>query len=330
MVTAVDNCILKPSETYNPRFIVYQLSSASYLEYMEYISRGGTRSRISRLMLGDIRFVVPIKKEQDQIAIFLDRKTLLIDRLIEKKQKLIELLKEQRTAIINQAVTKGLDPNVKMKDSGIEWLGEVPSKWEIRKVSRSFHIIGSGTTPSSDNINFYNEGTIPWIVTGDLNDGILISTSKKLTQSALNIYSTLRMYPKGTLIIALYGATIGKLSILDIDACTNQACCALNKSPYFEIKYIFYWFLVNRQNIISLAYGGGQPNISQDLIKSLKIICPPIKEQRLIIEYLNSKTKIIDNQLEKTKKSIEFLKDYRTTLISEVVTGKVDVRGIPN
>jgi len=277
-------------------------------------------------VLNNIICPLPPFSEQRQIACYLDHKAHQIDTLIEKKQKLIELLKEQRNAIINQTVTKGLDPEVSMKDSGIEWLGEIPKHWDLRKISRSFNLIGSGTTPKSDNYDYYENGKIRWVITGDLNDGTLADSSKKITEKALSDYSALKVYPKGTLLIAMYGATIGKISLMNFEGCTNQACCALSNSPYLTNKFTFYWFLSNRQNIVSMSFGGGQPNISQDVIRGLKISTPPITEQKQIADYLDHKTCQIDTFIEKKQKLIDMLKEYRTALISNAVTGKIDVR----
>lgn len=124
MITSVDVCILKPDSNYDRRFLVYSLSSAHYLGWMAALCRGGTRDRVSRSMLGAIEFLTPPPPEQRAIAAFLDRETAKIYALVKKKKRLIELLQEKRTTIISQAVTKGLDPSVPMKDSGIEWLGK--------------------------------------------------------------------------------------------------------------------------------------------------------------------------------------------------------------
>jgi type I restriction enzyme, S subunit len=153
----------------------------------------------------------------------------------EEQKRLIELLKEKRQAVISHAVTKGLDPNVPMKDSGVEWLGEVPAHWGV--------------------------------TTGELREKAITETQKCVTQEALAAYSSLRLYPPGTILIAMYGATIGRLGILGIDATTNQACCALVSPRQLTTRFVFYWFNVFRENLISLyATGGGQPK--EPLIKS--------------------------------------------------------------
>ena len=211
------------------------------------------------------------------------------------------------------------------KDSGVEWIGEIPEHWNNKKISWIFNIIGSGTTPSTSNLEYY-DGDVPWVNTGDLNDGYLYETSKMITDLALKDYSTLKFYPIDTLLIAMYGATIGKLSITKIIATTNQACCALAQPKNVNIKFIFYWFLANRNHIIAMAYGGGQPNISQNLIKSLRINLPEKHEQNAIVNFLDQKTAEIDSLVTETKNQIEKLKEYRQSLISEAVTGKIDVR----
>ena len=213
-----------------------------------------------------------------------------------------------------------MKPYPTYKDSGIEWIGEIPEHWGNYKISRSFKLIGSGTTPKADNEKFYNNGDINWILTGDLKDNIINESTKKITQEALDKHSTLKIYPKNTLLIAMYGATIGKVGILNIEACTNQACCALSQSDFFNIKFLYYWFVTNRNQIINLSYGGGQPNISQEIIKSLKISGPSLKEQNNIVSYLDDRVSQIDETIAKKEKLIELLEEERKAIINEAVT----------
>lgn len=307
----------------NPKYFYYWMHSISF--YLNVLGQGTTFIELSNSSLSMVELLTPSINEQKAIANFLDQKTAVIDDLIADKEKLIELLQEKRQAIITEAVTKGLNPNVRMKDSGIEWIGEIPEHWNNKKISWIFNIIGSGTTPSTSNLEYY-DGDVPWVNTGDLNDGYLYETSKMITDLALKDYSTLKFYPIDTLLIAMYEATIGKLSITKIIATTNQACCALAQPKNVNIKFIFYWFLANRNHIIAMAYGGGQPNISQNLIKSLRINLPEKHEQNAIVNFLDQKTAEIDSLVTETKNQIEKLKEYRQSLISEAVTGKIDVR----
>ena len=159
-----------------------------------------------------------------------------------------------------------------------------------------------------------------------MNDSILESCETFITEKAFDDHSTLKIYCKGTLLIAMYGATIAKLSILNFDACTNQACCALANSKLIEIDFAFNWFLSQKQNIINLSYGGGQPNISQDVVRSIRIPLPPSKEQKEIIDFIKEETSNVVNLISKYQKQIDLMQEYRTSLISQAVTGKIDVR----
>ena len=127
------------------------------------------------------------------------------------------------------------------KDSGIEWIGKIPSHWEVKKVNYCFKQIGSGTTPTAGKPDYYVDGKFNWLQTGDLNDSDIFETSKKITQQALDDYTTLRFYPKNSLVIAMYGATIGKTGLLRITSTTNQACCVLSNPIGVNHVFAFYW-----------------------------------------------------------------------------------------
>lgn len=319
VLRAIANCT-------TPEFLYCLTVSGLFRSVGESFMQGvAGQKRVTNDFVQDFVIGLPSMREQVSITTFLNRKTVQIDELIDKKERMIELLKEERTAVINQAVTKGLNPKTEMKDSGIAWLGKVPKHWDIRKISRSFDFIGSGTTPDSSRSEYY-DGDIYWVITGDLNDGILKCTSKKITSLALRDFSALKQFPRGSVLIAMYGATIGKTAIADFDGYCNQACCVVSNSRYFSCKFTYYWFIANKQNIVSLGTGGGQPNVSQDVIRTLKLPCPAIKEQEQITDFLDRKIAQIDDQLTRAQKAIELLKEYRTALISEVVTGKIDVR----
>ena len=306
------------------KFVCYAMNRVDYKGYIT----GSTRDKLTQGDLMEIIIPQPSLAEQQQIASFLDTKTSLIDEAIEKKERLIELLEEERTAKINHAVTRGLNPKIELKESGVEWLGKIPKHWIVKKLSWCFRMIGSGTTPKSDDMTYYEDGDVPWVNTGDLNDSILHQSSKNITKKALKDYSTLKIYPAGTLLIALYGATIGKLAMINFPATTNQACCAMADSDVLNSVYSFYFLSSQKERIISLAVGGGQPNISQELIRNFRISVPPLPEQQQIVDYLNQETTKIEQTINRIQKEIELLQEYRTALISEAVTGKIDVRGL--
>ena len=267
---------------------------------------------------------LPPFHEQRAIASYLDTETAKIDALVNKTEQLNALLREKRVALISRAVTKGLDVGVEMKESGVEWLGEIPRHWEVWKLSHAFKQISSGTTPNTNDLRYF-DGKVNWVTTSELRENTIKSTKSNVTMLALRDYPTLKIYPPGTLLIAMYGATIGRLGILGIPACTNQACCALSSSHVIDTEFGFYALYVGRNHIIQQSFGGGQPNINQEIIRSLKLPVPPLAEQRAIASYLDAETARIDRLIATNDQLIALLREKRTALISAAVTGKISV-----
>ena len=280
------------------------------------------------------RVITPIPPILEQVTIvrywgYVDRR---VRRYVRAKEKLIGLLEEEKQAIINQAVTRGLDPSVRLKASGVEWLGDVPEHWSIKKSSQLFSI-GSGTTPPTDASEHYG-GDIPWITTSELRESVIESTRKTVTSQALQRFSSLRVYPKGSTAVAMYGATIGRIGVLGVPATVNQACCVFSESSEIDTWFWFYWLQSRRPHLIALGYGGGQPNLSQQLLKRIRVPVPPRNEQGEIIQYLDRSTSDISGAIIRARRQIDLLEEYRTRLIADVVTGKLDVRaaaaGLPD
>lgn len=205
------------------------------------------------------------------------------------------------------------------KNSDIEWYDGVPVSWKKVKIGWLFNLIASGTTPPSNNPIYY-DGGIPWLNTGDLKDGEIESTTKTITKEAIKEYSTLKLYPKDSLVMAMYGATIGKLGITKFETTTNQACCVMAHPNNTDSKFIFYWLMGNRKEIINLSQGGGQPNINQNIIKNLKLYLPSYDEQQAITKYLDNKTSDINSLIADKEKLIELLEEKRQAIIFEAVT----------
>ncbi|KAK0021555.1 restriction endonuclease subunit S [Campylobacter jejuni] len=304
------------------KLVKYYFLTRGFSLLIELACNGSAQPNISTKEIGEFKIPLPPLKEQEQIANFLDEKCKKIANFIEKKEKLITLLKEQKQALINETITKGLDKNINFKDSGIEYLGEIPQHWKLVRLGLILKT-SSGTTPDSGNDKYYKGGQIVWINSGDLNDGFLKDSKRKITQDALDDYSVLKIFDKDSLIIAMYGATIGKTAILKVNACVNQACCVLEKSAWYNTFYLFYLFNRYKKELISMGSGGGQPNISQDIIKNLKIPLPPLKEQEQIANFLDEKCKKIDLLIEKTEKQIKLIKEYKTTLTNQAVCGRI-------
>lgn len=312
-------------EVFIQDFLYWTFVSEQLMEFTNYTSFGSTIQHLYQNVFENMPLLIPSISEQQIISTFLSFKVNEIDSIISEKQSLIDVLQSYRMSIITEAVTRGLNPDVPMKDSGVEWLGEIPKHWKVMKTSTAFDIIGSGTTPNTNDESNYDDCGINWLQTGDLNDGYIKETSKKISYKAYE-KNSLKLYPKNSLVIAMYGATIGKLGILDIETTTNQACCVLFSSSIMLIKFAFYIFMASKRVLITLASGGGQPNISQGIIKNFRIPVPPTNEQQNIVSYLDSKVEKISASISELISQIKDLQDYRSALITEAVTGKIDLR----
>ncbi|HHY0422525.1 restriction endonuclease subunit S [Vibrio fluvialis] len=215
--------------------------------------------------------------------------------------------------------TKKYQDYPEYKDSGVEWVGDIPVEWEMWKLSHAYREIGSGTTPPTTSDEWFG-GDIPWVTTGELRETVINGTKKNVSKKTIDTFSALRIYPAGSVAMAMYGATIGRLGIFGVDATTNQACCVMTASDVIDNKYLFYWLWAFRQDIINLSSGGGQPNINQEKVASLKISAPIIDEQTQIANFLDHETAKIDTLIEKQQQLIKLLKEKRQAVISHAVT----------
>lgn len=310
-----------------PDFLYWTFVSTLLEDFNNFNSTGSTIQHLYQNVFENMPLLIPPTTEQQTIASYLDYKIGQVDEVIAEKERMLEDLKSYRAAIIREAVTKGLDKDVEMKDSGIEWLGMIPKHWKVVKTSYLFSGIGSGTTPSTNDETLYDvDKGINWLQTGDLNDGHITKTSKKISQKAIAENSVLRLYPVNSLVIALYGATIGKVGILDIESTTNQACCVLPPTDKMFTEFAFFAFIASKQALLNLASGGGQLNISQAIVKGHKLPLPPAIEQYKIVDYLTNKVNALEDSINEIQSQIGDLKAYKSSIITEAVTGKTDLR----
>lgn len=205
-----------------------------------------------------------------------------------------------------------------MKSSGVEWIGDIPEKWDVCKVINCLLNIGSGTTPQG--LEYYENEYIPWLNTGDLNDAYIERTEKSVSEKALSDYSVLKRFDKGSVVVAMYGATVGKLGIVSFPLVTNQACCVMTPNEKLYNMFLFYLFMAGKTHLISLSLGSGQPNINQNTVKTFDIPFPSFSEQKEIADYLDAKCAKIDAFIAKQKTVIEKLKEYKQSVITEAVT----------
>lgn len=307
----------------NSKFFYYLCTTINF----ELYKYGSAIPSMTQGTLNDIVFCAPSFDEQTNIAKFLDQKTSQIDDLIAKKERLIELLGEERIAIINQAVTKGLDPTVPMKDSGIEWIGEIPEHWKLKRLKFLGDSIGGLTYSPND-------------VVENSSKGILVLRSSNIQNGKLsledNVYVDLEVsrkliLKKGDILICSRNGSkhlIGKNICIDeqMEGNTFGAFMMVFRTKYWGfLNYFFNSSLFSSQSGLFLTATINQ--LTSGTLNNFFIAIPnTIEEQNLIAKFIDLKTKEINSIISKTQQEIQLLKEYKTALISEVVTGKVDVR----
>lgn len=305
-----------------PRFHTYLLSIAT--KELNLRGKGTTFLEISGEVLGAFRITAPPFTEQTTIAAFLDHETARIDALIEEQQRLIALLKEKRQAVISHTVTKGLDPNAPMKDSGVEWLGDVPAHWEVIAIKwLSIVQRGASPRPINDPIYFDDNGEYSWVRIADVSssNGSLNYTPQKL--SKLGSSMSVKINP-GELFVSIAG-TVGKPCISKIKACIHDGFVYF---PQLKIPPRFlYTIFESGLCYKGLGKMGTQLNLNTDTIGGIKVAIPPSYDEiTQILDSLNQKLKNIDDLASQAGHVTSLLQERRSALISAAVTGKIDVR----
>lgn len=306
-------------------FVVSYLAALDQMKIF-YSMGSGLRQSLDFSDFKRLPVAVPLPDEQAAIVKYLGHAHARIDRAIAAKRKLVALLEEQRQVFNHQAVTCGLDPSAPLKDSGVPWLGRIPSDWTVRKLFSLFHQQGSGTTPADE--EHYN-GDIPWIMSGDLNNGSISRARRSVTKEAVTQLTSLRVYEPGSLVIAMYGATIGKTGMTTMRAATNQACCVFAR-PRKDVctRYVQLAMGVGRPALIDLGVGGGQPNVNASTVRQFRLPTPPLNEQHRIVHACLAEENHVSRLKSQAFREIELLREFRARLTSDVVTGQVDVRAI--
>ena len=268
----------------------------------------------------------PSLQEQRCIADYLDRKCSQIDAIIARQQEVIEKLKAYKLSVITEAVTKGLKPNVPMKDSGVEWIGEIPEHWKLSHIGNLVEM-GSGGTPARKKPEYWENGNIPWMSSGEINDEYIYSTAEQITELGLQ-NSNAKILPVNTVMLGLIGQgkTKGLTAILKTEVCCNQNLAYLiADEKYLHYRYLFYCFKAMYFYIRGLV-GESQAGIYSYFLKKLHIPLPDIEQQIRISDYLDTKCEAIKNSINKRERIIEKFTSYKRSLIYEVVTGKKEVQ----
>jgi len=233
---------VRPIDENSTRFLYYWMSTIKDKGYVDVLCNKSTIAHFTAEKVAAVPVPLPPKEEQVSIANFLDHEAAKIDALVAEQEKLMALLKEKRQAVISHAVTKGLDPTVPMKDSGVEWLGEMPAHWSASALSYVAKI-DTGSTPDRARAEYWG-GDIPWIKTGEINWSPIGEVEEFITQAGVN-GSAVKVAKPGTLLMAMYGqgVTRGRVAILEIEATFNQACAAIAFQPAVKSDYARYFFI---------------------------------------------------------------------------------------
>ena len=279
--------------------------------------------------LGAIKIATPAPAEQQAISVHLNRETARIDALIEKKTRFIELLLEKRQALITHAVTRGLDPSVKMKDSGVEWLGEVPEHWEVLQLRHTARL-ESGHTPSRSKPEYWVDCTVPWFTLADVwqvrsgEQKYVSETSEMVSQLGLE-NSSARLLPAGSVFLSRT-ASVGFTGIMAVDMATSQDFAVWTCTSELFNEYLYYVLLGMKPDFDRLMMGSTHKTIYMPDIEAIRIARPPVDEQRGIVSVLSGQLGRFKSVIDKTERSIELLKERRSALITAAVTGQIDLR----
>ena len=315
-----------------PTFLNYLLRTNRYVYEYRKLSKG---IQESRMRLYDDYFlamdvIVPPITEQRLISKYLDKKTKQIAKLVKKIQRKIELLKEQQTSLINHYLIKGLSPNVEMKDSGVELIGEIPKHWKLGKIKYLSNLITKGTTPSNVGEDFDENGQVRFIKAEDLLDGFILPIGSYHISENLNEKLKRSQLKVGDLLIVIAG-TLGKCAIVNAEnlpANINQAISLIRMKDWANSNYVRFWFETSscKKQIAKLAVSVAQPNISMEDLGNIIIPIISKEEQKSIEKLVRTKVNDFDLKLEKERKRLLLLSEFRQSLISSVVTGKTRIR----
>jgi type I restriction enzyme S subunit len=321
---------LRPVTDYAQSYAMYSLLNEEYVRWLDSLTYGAKMPRVSPDQVANTYMPMPPTVEQVAIAAFLDRETAKIDALIEKNEQLIQFLQEKRATLITRAVTKGLDPNVRMKDSGVEWLGEIPEHWEVKRIKHVAPLQG-GYAFSSD--SFQSDG-VAVVRMNNLKRGILdLSEAAHISSSdCIDAFSL----KEGDLLLGMSGSigetgSLGNYAIVrlsDMPCQLNQRVGRFMLSEGLQRDFLLFFMAATpfTEPLLADSIGTAQFNISPQGIGQVEIGLPQLAEQLAIASFLDKETAKLDSLIAKVREAIERLKELRIALISAAVTGKIDVR----
>ena len=314
--------IARNHSLHSSEFLAYLFDSPSFRYQVRCSMKGVKVYSITQSILKDLGLLLPPKSEQIAIANFLDEKVGKIDAAIAQKERLIELLNERKQIIIQNAVTKGLNPKAPMRDSGIEWIGEIPEHWEVKRLCRIFDKVQTGTTPGTSNSRFF-DGDISWYNPSDLNELYPRKSAKTISNLALK-RGEAKLFPSDSVMIVGIGATCGKTAYLSQEASFNQQITGFHSSSEMNL-FCMHSIKCFSAVMLKTASFTTLPILNNQFFHDFEIPIPPHSEQEGISKYIDAQSLKFGEALEKAYEAIEKLKEYKATLINSAVTGKIMV-----
>ena len=314
--------IILTNDNEDNRFYYYYFISMYYNEIFNNLGDNGVRSSLNAQDLLNIPMVDIPSSLQKRIADFLDEKCGKIDRYIEKQQQVIEKLKAYKQSVITEAVTKGLNPDVPMKDSGIEWIGMIPEHWEMKKLKYATTIMRGKFSHRPRNDPDYYDGKYPFVQTGDVARASKYISTYSQTLNELG-YSVSKEFPQGSIVMTI-AANVADVAILDFNACFPDSVVGFVPKDIKQM-YLFYTLKSMKQQLLRNAIISTQLNLNIEIIKEEYIPIPTLKEQENILSYLDAKCEKIDSAINKYNNNCKKLIEYKKSLIYEAVTGKLEV-----
>jgi type I restriction enzyme S subunit len=309
----------------NPEFVYRYLAALDSMKIF-YGMGSGLRQNLGVVDFKYLPILLPPLDEQLAIVKYLGHANARIDRAIAAKRKLIALLEEQKQAITSQAVTRGLDPSVPLKESGVPWLGQIPAHWDVNRLGR-FARVFNGSTPSRTELRYWAPPDVPWLSSGKVNDYHIRNASEYISAAALK-ESSVSLVPAGSVVVGLVGQgkTRGKSAIIELNACINQNLAAVVVGPLLDSTYLLHTLTAGYAELRSLGRGGNQEALNCALLDGFRIPLPPVREQRSIAAYVDEQTVRSDDLSRRARREIELLREFKARLTADVVNGQVDIR----
>lgn len=333
-VVAVDNVILRPNNDYNKRYLVYVMNSTGYAEHANLIARGATMHRISRSQLGQFFIPVPSYSEQVSIADYLDERCRRLDGIISDLEHQIETLKAYKKSLITEIVTKGLNKSVAKRSSKIEWISELPAHWDEKRLYIVAYVRARLGWRGLTADEYVDEGYAFLSAFNIINDKLVLDEEllNYITQFRYDESPEIKLC-NGDILLVKDGAGLGKCARIDdlpFEASPNGSLAVITPNERLHYRYLHYFFVGDtfQQRINQIKNGMGVPHLPQGDLRKIVVPLPPVPEQIEICDYLDEKCMIIDPLICEKESQLESMRNHRSSLIYEYVTGKKRVKEV--